>query len=114
MNRLANKTVSGNRIESTDPGPVARRLTELLAHALAKLGLDVRVRGSQILHLALRCGQRLGCFARLNAHCRVKKASAPKRVAVVHRVFSDQENGKFVFGVADYRNRRQGARGIAL
>jgi uncharacterized membrane protein YkgB len=39
MNRLANKTVSGNGIGSTNPHPVAQRLTELLAYVLAKLGL---------------------------------------------------------------------------
>jgi len=32
---------------------------------------------------------------------------------VIHRVLSDQENGEFVFGIDDYRNRRQAARGIA-
>jgi len=39
MNRLANETVSVNGIGSTDAHPAARRLTELLAYALAKLGL---------------------------------------------------------------------------
>jgi uncharacterized membrane protein YkgB len=39
MSRLANKTVSADGIGSTDAQPVARRFTELLAHALAKLGL---------------------------------------------------------------------------
>ena len=39
MNRLANKTVSVNGIGRTDAQPVARRLTELLAYALSKLGL---------------------------------------------------------------------------
>ncbi len=39
MNQLANKTVSVNGIGSTDAQPVARRLTEVLASALAKSGL---------------------------------------------------------------------------
>jgi uncharacterized protein DUF417 len=39
MNRLVNKTVSVNGIESTASHSVARRLSELLAYALAKLGL---------------------------------------------------------------------------
>jgi hypothetical protein len=39
MNQLVNKTVSVNGIGSTDAHPVARRLTELLAYVLAKLGL---------------------------------------------------------------------------
>jgi uncharacterized membrane protein YkgB len=39
MNRLANKTGFVNGIGSTDAHPVAGRLTELLAYALAKLGL---------------------------------------------------------------------------
>ncbi len=39
MNQLANKTVSVNGIGSTNSHPVARRLTELLAYALAKVGL---------------------------------------------------------------------------
>jgi uncharacterized membrane protein YkgB len=39
MNRLANKTVSVNGIGSTDAHPITRRLTELLAYVLAKLGL---------------------------------------------------------------------------
>ena len=39
MNRLANKTVSVNGIGRTDAHPAARRLTKLLAYALAKLGL---------------------------------------------------------------------------
>jgi uncharacterized membrane protein YkgB len=39
MNRLASKTVSVNGIGSTDARPVTRRLTELLAYALTKLGL---------------------------------------------------------------------------
>jgi len=39
MDRLANETVSVNGIGSTDAHPAARRLTELLAYALAKLGL---------------------------------------------------------------------------
>jgi uncharacterized membrane protein YkgB len=39
MNRLANKTVPVNGIGSTDAHPVTRRLTELLAYALTKLGL---------------------------------------------------------------------------
>ena len=39
MNQLVNKTVSVTGIGSTDAHPVARRLTELLAYVLAKLGL---------------------------------------------------------------------------
>ena len=39
MNRQANETVSVNGIGSTDAHPAARRLTQLLAYALAKLGL---------------------------------------------------------------------------
>ena len=39
MNRLANKTAPDNGIGNTDAHPIARRLTELLAYALAKLGL---------------------------------------------------------------------------
>jgi uncharacterized membrane protein YkgB len=39
MDQLVNKTVSVNGIGSTDGPPVARRLTELLAYVLAKLGL---------------------------------------------------------------------------
>jgi uncharacterized membrane protein YkgB len=39
MNRLANKTVSVNGIGSTDAHSAARRLTELLAYALSKVGL---------------------------------------------------------------------------
>lgn len=39
MYRLANKTVSVNGIGSIDARPAARRLTELLAYALSKVGL---------------------------------------------------------------------------
>jgi uncharacterized membrane protein YkgB len=39
MSRLTNKTVSVNGIGSTDAHSVARRLTELLAYLLGKLGL---------------------------------------------------------------------------
>ena len=39
MNRLANKTASATGIGRTDAHPGARRLTELLAYALGKLGL---------------------------------------------------------------------------
>jgi uncharacterized membrane protein YkgB len=39
MNRLATKTVSVNGLGNTTPHSLSRRLTELLAYALARLGL---------------------------------------------------------------------------
>lgn len=48
MNRIVNKTVSVNGIGSTDAHPLVRRLAELLASALAKIGL---LRGDAEYHL---------------------------------------------------------------